>query len=160
MYSTERLLKISNLKIKTMFINTFKPKSLLSIALLASTVTVSSQGVVKAQSEDISEILVQTAEIMNKSLPMMVSPGVQWDSSVAGPGKKLSYEYTLVDYSVDEIDGKEFAQNISQSITNEICTNPMTQIFPENGVLLNFNVYDNSHNLITQVEVENSDCNP
>ncbi len=134
-----------------------KAKSLLSIALFASTVTLTWQTSAQAE-ENISELLVQTANMMNKNLPMMIDQNTQWDSSFAGPGKILSYNYTLVNYSATQIDGKQFARNIRQPLTNSICTNPTTQIFPENGVMLNFNYYDNTRNLIARVQVTPSDC--
>jgi hypothetical protein len=142
-----------------MFISKIKPQSLLGIALLASTVTVNWQTAASAQQDDITALLEQTVEIMNKGLPTIIEPGIQWDSSVAGPGKKLTYNYTMMNYKSADLEGTEFASYVSESITNEVCSNPMTQIFPENGVLLSFNVYDNTHNLITQVEVADSDCN-
>lgn len=144
-----------------MLLTRTKIKSLFGITLFASAVNLGLQVTATAEPEanlNISELLVQTAEMMNQSLPMMIDQDTQWDSSLAGPGKKLSYNYTLVNYSVDEIDGIEFARSIRQPIADSICTNPATQIFPENGVLLNFNYYDFAHNLIARVEILPSDC--
>lgn len=89
---------------------------------------------------------------------MMIDENTQWDSSSAGAGKTLSYNYTLVNYSAANIDSSVFASNIRSTITNTICTTPATQIFPDNGVSLNFNYYDQTHKLITKIEVAPSDC--
>jgi hypothetical protein len=144
-----------------MLITQTRAKSLLGMALLATTVTLGCQVSAKAQEEDneIFQLLVQTAEIMNEGLPMMIDQDVQWDSSFAGPGNKLTYNYTLVNYLAAEIDSTLFVQNIRQPLINSICTDPETQFFPDNGVLLNFNYYDNVHNLIANVEVLPTDCN-
>lgn len=141
-----------------MFNAKIKAKSLLGIALLASTATLGWQASTKAEQDNISEILVQTANMMNQNLPMMIDQDTQWDSSFAGPGKMLSYNYTLVNYSATQIDGMQFIKNIRTPLTNTICTNPATQIFPQEGVLLNFNYYDNTRNLIARVKVAPSDC--
>ena len=142
-----------------MFTAKMKAKSLLGIALTASTVTIVGwQATVRAEQENISELLVQTANTMNKNLPMMIDRDTQWDSSLAGPGKMLSYNYTLVNHSAAQIDGTQFAKNVRKPLTKTICTNPATQIFPQNGVLLNFNYYDNTRNLIARVKVTPDDC--
>jgi hypothetical protein len=39
-----------------------------------------------------------------------------------------------------------------------VCTTSATQIFPDNGVSLNFNYYDNTHNLIAKIQVAPRDC--
>lgn len=135
-----------------------KAKSLIGIALLSAMTTIGWQSAAKAGQENISELLVQTANMMNKNLPMMIDQDTQWDSSFAGPGKMLSYNYTLINYSATQIDGTEFAKNVRAPLADTICTNPATQIFPQEGVLLNFNYYDNTRNLIARVMVEPSDC--
>ncbi len=135
-----------------------KAKSLLGIALLTGMTNIGWQSTARAEQKNISELLVQTANMMNKNLPMMIDQDTQWDSSFAGPGKMLSYNYTLINYSATQIDGTEFARNIRTPLANTICTNPATQIFPQEGVLLNFNYYDNTRNLIARVKVEPSDC--
>ena len=104
------------------------------------------------------EFLTQVSTMMNSTLPMMVEEGVQWDSSYVGPGKTLNYNYTMLDYSASQIDGTVFANTIRPDITNTICTTPETKLFPDNGVLLNFNYYDRDRSLITRVEVAPSDC--
>ena len=104
------------------------------------------------------EFLTQVSKMMNSTLPMVVEEGVRWDSSYVGPGKTLNYNYTMLNYSASEIDGKMFANTIRPDLTNTICTTPETRLFPNNNVLLNFNYYGRDRNLITRVEVAPSDC--
>ncbi|MEL6578933.1 MAG: hypothetical protein AAFQ14_04220 [Cyanobacteria bacterium J06621_12] len=141
-----------------MFTSKIKAKSLLGVALAACTTAIAFQSPTQAEISNMSEILVQTADMMNQQLPMMIDLDTRWDSSFAGPGKVMSYKYTLVNHSANNIDGRQFAQNIHPTLTNLICNNPTTQIFPDNGVLLNFNYYDKSSNLIARVKVTPNDC--
>lgn len=147
-----------------MLTSKIKVKSWWGIALLTAIVTVVSPSSVKAEQDNMFEMigsedfLQMTAKMMNSSLPMMVDEDTQWDSSSAGPGKTLSYNYTLINYSTTNIDSSIFANNIRPTITKTICTTPATQIFPDNGVSLNFNYYDNTHNLIAKIQVAPSDC--
>ena len=141
-----------------MFAAKIQKQSFLGIALITSTIALGLPTSVKAQSEDISAILVQTADMMNANLPTMIDEDIQWDSSVAGPGKILSYNYTVFNYDSTVIDTEQFSDNIHGFLVDTVCTTPATQIFPKNGVLLNFNYYDSEHELISKVQVPPSDC--
>ena len=141
-----------------MFAAKIQKQSFLGIALITSTIALGLPTSVKAQSEDISAILVQTADMMNANLPTMIDEDIQWDSSVAGPGKILSYNYTVFNYDSTKIDTEQFSDNIHGFLVDTVCTAPVTKILPENGVLLNFNYYDSEHELITKVQVPPSDC--
>ncbi|MEL6581846.1 MAG: hypothetical protein AAFQ14_19035 [Cyanobacteria bacterium J06621_12] len=141
-----------------MLASKIKAKSLLGITLAACATAIAFQPPTQAEIGNMSEILVQTADMMNQQLPMMVDADTRWDSSSAGPGKVLSYKYTLVNHSANHLDGTQFAKNIHPTLTDLICNNPATQIFPDNGVLLNFNYYDKSSNLIARVKVTPNDC--
>ncbi|MGD1919083.1 MAG: hypothetical protein ACFCAD_09410 [Pleurocapsa sp.] len=122
------------------------------------------QSPIQAENITISEVtssesfLHQIANTMNKRLPIMVDRDTRWDASFAGPGKSLSYNYTLVNYSAANIDGSLFAHNAHVLLTERVCNEPTTVIFPQEGVLLNFNYYDNTRNLIARVKVTPSDC--
>jgi len=135
-----------------------KAASFLSITLATCATAIAWQSPLRAEISNISELLVQTSKVMNQNLPMMVNEDTRWDSSFAGPGKMLSYKYTLVNYSANQIDTVQFTQNIRTYLTDTICTNPATKIFPENGVSLNFNYYDNALNFITMVKLTPNDC--
>ena len=147
-----------------MLITKLKFKSFLGLILLTGMTTISCSSLVKAENVTISELvasedfLALTADMMNSSLPLMLDQDTRWDSSSAGPGKMLNYNYTLVNYSAAQINKTQFANNIHQSLTQMICYEPATQIFPQGGVMLNFNYYDNLNKLITTVKLAPSDC--
>jgi hypothetical protein len=141
-----------------------KIKSFWGIVLLTGMVTAVGQSPVRAEQDNIlgaagSEEFLQTmARMMNSSLPLMIEENVRWDSSSAGPGKNLNYNITVINASAKDYYTSMFLSDIRKSVTNDICKTPGTQMFSEYGILLNFNYYDRSHNLITKVEVNPSDC--
>ena len=141
-----------------MFISQIKAKSFFGVTLAACAAAIAFPSSTQAEIGNMSEILVQTADMMNQQLPMMVDPDTRWDSSFAGPGMAMSYKYTLVNHSANNINGAQFAKNVHPTLTDLICNNPVTQVFPDNGVLLNFNYYDKSSNLIARVKVTPDDC--
>lgn len=141
-----------------MFISKMKAKSMLGVTLAACISAIATASPSKAEIDNIAELLVQTSDIMNQRLPMMIDSNTQWDSTFAGPGKILGYNYSLVNYSATQIDGSQFAKQIRPSMVDLVCNDPATQIFPENGVSIEFNVYDNTRNLVTRLKVVPSDC--
>ena len=141
-----------------------KLKSFVSVVLLTSITTISYQSLVKAENVTLSEVvafedyLSMAAEMMNSKLPLLIDQDVRWDSTFAGPGKMLSYKYTLLNYSASQLEVHKFTQYMHKSITKTVCDDSATKIFPEEGVTLNFNVYDKSNNFITRIKLEPSDC--
>lgn len=150
--------------LKFMFAKKFGLKSLCSLLILAGVTGIGIQSPLKAENMTLSEaigsegFLHQTANIMNQRLPMMVDRDTRWDASFAGPGKSLSYNYTLINYSANNLNGSLFAKNAHAMLTERICNDASVIMFPQQGVLLNFNYYDNTRNLIARVKVEPADC--
>ena len=149
-----------------MFATNFKVKSFVSLLLLTGVASIGLPKSIKAENKNIviaeattsEDFLHQTVNLMNRVLPMMVDGNTRWDSSYAGPGRSLSYNYTLVNYSAANIDGSLFAKNVRVLLKDKVCNEPTIAVFPQEGVLLNFNYYDNTRNLIARVKVEPSDC--
>ena len=145
-----------------MFATKFKAKSFVNLLLLTSVASIrlpkSVKAEIMAEATTSEDFLHQTVNVMNRALPMMVDNNTRWDSSYAGPGKTLSYNYTLVNYSAANIDGSLFAKNARTFLIDKVCNEPTIAVFPHEGVLLNFNYYDNARSLIARVEVEPSDC--
>lgn len=146
-----------------MFATKFKIEHFVSLVVLTSVASIglpksTTAEIVIAEATTSEDFLHQTANTINRVLPMMVDNNTRWDSSYAGPGRSLSYNYTLVNYSAANIDGSVFARNARGILTEKVCNEPTIAIFPQEGVLLNFNYYDNTRNLIARVKIEPSDC--
>jgi hypothetical protein len=88
----------------------------------------------------------------------------RWDSSSAGPGKQLNYNYTLVNYSSAELNNPQmfnfqvFEDSLNSSIKTEICQLPSVKFLFQNGVVATYNYYANDNQFVTQIEVSPSDC--
>ena len=122
-----------------------KLKSFLGITLLVTMAATGWQSSARAETDGISqmigseEFLKMTADMMNSSLPMMLDEDTQWDSSYAGPGKMLTYNYTLVNYSASQIDGLMFANSIRSTLA-DIALRIYVRTFFESGI----NTFSNS----------------
>lgn len=129
-----------------------------SLALIVSTLTLGFFSSVLAQSDQVSTQLLQTANDMNQQLPKMVDPDTRLDSTQGGPGRQLSYNLTLVNYSSNQINNQRFSQKVTPVVRNEACTHPTIQRLFNNQVTIRFNYYGNDGHLISTIKVNSSDC--
>lgn len=81
-------------------------------------------------------VLQLTALTVNKKCPMMVDGETRLDSVQAIGNKTLQYHYTLVNYSVEELDREKLRTTMQVHILNEIKTKPEMKVFREKGVQL------------------------
>ncbi|MEL6494414.1 MAG: hypothetical protein AAFQ41_04725 [Cyanobacteria bacterium J06623_7] len=142
-----------------MFTSKIKASSCLGIGLAACVGAIAFQAPTRAQKvANISQVLVEASDFINLNLPMTLDPSVRWDSSSAGPGKIMNYNYTLLGYSADSIDGTLFARQFRPVVSSILCNESSSKIFRDNDVALKVNIYDNSQNLITRVQVTPTEC--
>lgn len=106
---------------------------------------------------DIDDILIQTSSMLNKKLPMMVNKDTRLDST-SGIGKEFHYLYTLISFSLSEIDRKEFKRKMSPLIKNKTCSTASTKSFLKIGVTLKFIYYGKNGNKIMSIKVTPSQC--
>lgn len=81
-------------------------------------------------------VLQLTALTVNKKCPMMVDEETRLDSVEAIGNKTLQYHYTLVNYSVKELDLEKLKATMQPYILKEIKTKPEMKVFREKGVKL------------------------
>ncbi len=91
---------------------------------------------------NIEEILVQAAQEMNKSCPIILDQDTRLDTTLGGPGKNFSYFYTLVNYSKEEINQDTLISYLKPNIINNVKTHPQMAIFRENDITMNYNYKD------------------
>ena len=138
--------------------------SVTGIALTLGTFFINWQTSAKAESSYIESIIATTAETMNQNLPMMVDEDTRWDYLEAGPGKEISYSYTMINYSSEmlndpaEFNFDVFESTLNHSIKAKVCQVPEMQYLFQNGVITNYNYYANDNLLMTQVTVYPDDC--
>jgi len=101
--------------------------------------------------------LVQTANQLNKNLPVMLDSETRLDSTMALPGKKFSYYYTLVNYSVDELDIENFENIMKPTILNGLKTNSDLKGFRDNKVTMIYFYKDKNGNEIVKFEFTHDD---
>jgi len=110
------------------------------------------------KSEISKQELIEVANELNKRLPIIVDSETRLDTVIAGPGKKLTYVYTLTNYSSGEVDSQEFERLVLPKAKKEACTNEGTKYFLKKDVRVNAYYQGNDGGFIYEVDVAPSDC--
>jgi hypothetical protein len=139
-----------------MLISKIQVKSLWGMALVACSLAIAFPSPSKAQ--DIDEILTEASTMLNQDLPMKIDQDTQWDSTFVGPGQMMNYNYTLLNYSLDQLDANKFASEIRPFVDNLLCEDPGTLVLRENDIAVGVNVYDKTHNLVSRITVAPKEC--
>ena len=81
----------------------------------------------------ISKELVDCCSQINSTLPMMVDANTRMDNAAPGPGKKITYFYTIVDVDPDLLNDAMFKQ-VEEGARGRVKHSSDLKIFRENGV--------------------------
>ena len=103
------------------------------------------------------EKLVQTSKDLNARLPLNVDSDTRWDSTAPGPGKCLTYYYTFVKLSKNEIDPGEIAKKAKSKLLLNYRTSPDMKLFRDNRVTVRFIFRDKAGETVTTVEASPDD---
>ncbi len=101
----------------------------------------------------VEENIAQTVKDINKALPKMISEDIRLDPASAGPGKRLTYNYTV------------FRENTSQSIKanlsklrQDVCNSKHTAFFLSKGSTIVYIYHTPNGAELFRLTVEPSDC--
>ena len=105
------------------------------------------------------EALVEVAKQLNTTLPMQIDKDTRMDSTIAGPGNRLTYLYTLINFSSNELDQTEFTTIMRPQLVNGYKTNPDMAFFRQNKVELHYHYRDKNGNTIATIIISPKDLN-
>lgn len=84
-------------------------------------------GTSKPTQQQIDEALIkgfrQASEQSNRNSPQMVDKDTRLDTTTVGPGARLTYFYTLINYTSRDITASWLDQNLKSTLKNRVCTN-------------------------------------
>lgn len=111
----------------------------------------------KEDSASFDQVLVETSKKINATLPMQVDKETRLDSTIAGPGNRLTYFYTLVGLSSDGLDPARLTEMMKPRLINGYKTSPDMAALRERQVELNYHYRDKNGNTITTIVVSPKD---
>jgi hypothetical protein len=88
--------------------------------------------------------LIKVANEVNKNCPFMVDQYTRFDNTIAGPGKSLAYNYTVVNYEATELNIESIKEYITPILINMVKTSEEMKSLREIKVSLKYNYRDKS----------------
>ncbi len=101
--------------------------------------------------------LMAVANEINQNCPIMVDSDTRLDNAIGGPGNRFTYNYTLVNFSADQIDLEHFINALRPTILNTVKTNPDMQAFRDNKVTLVYSYKDKDGIFLTNIKIPPED---
>ena len=106
------------------------------------------------QKPSFDEQLMAIASELNKSCPIVVDSETRLDNSIGGPDKSFTYNYTLINYSKEEIDIDYFVSILRPSILNNVKTNPDLATFRDKKIEMKYSYKDKNGVFITKIIIK------
>jgi hypothetical protein len=102
--------------------------------------------------------LDREAEVLNATLPEMVSEGVRLDKVTAGPGNVFNYIYTIVSEETAKnlVGNSNKLADLRAQLHERVCS--MMPAYRENGTVVSYSLKDNNGAAIAEVSINPRDC--
>lgn len=99
------------------------------------------------------EKLIQMADDMNETCPMMVDSDTRLDNVGILPGNVIQYNYTLINMEQAMVNTLELRNSMEPLITNAVKTDPEMQFQRKNKTTLNYHYRDKNGSYLFLVSV-------
>lgn len=99
------------------------------------------------------QVLVRTANEINKTCPIMIDDQTRLDNTVALPDNTFQYNYTLINLTTAEISLDTIKKYVEPGIINNVKTHPDMKIYRENKTTLIYYYNDMNGEFVYKLEV-------
>ncbi|MDD5277836.1 MAG: hypothetical protein PHR16_17400 [Methylovulum sp.] len=98
------------------------------------------------------------AQQINQEGPVMVDKEIRLDRAAVGPGVRLTYHYTFINYSSSDITSSWLQANIRPAVKMNVCANEKMKPALQKGGIYVYAYSGNNGLEITRFEIKNDDC--
>jgi len=140
------------------------PKQILAVvSIFAVTITGAvTKELVKSKlpvsdSSSVEKVLIETSKQINATLPMQIDKETRMDTTLAGPGNRVTYAITLINASSADIDPAQFTKEMRPRLINGYKTNPKMAMFREKQVEMHYMYRDKDANTVANIVVSPKD---
>lgn len=130
---------------------------LLTINTMATVTPLMRNGMVTLGLISVDRLMVMDALDLNRLSPFMLDNETRVDSVSVGPGKILTYHYTLVNRAVSELDVDQVKQNLRPSIVKTLKADSFTKVLRDHDVTFVYSYSDKNHKPVLDVTVTAAD---
>ena len=100
----------------------------------------------------------QVAGQANGAAPAQIDADTRLDGAKAGPGLRLTIDYSLVNAEANGIDSTTFGTKLAPTITKNSCTNPDLRPLIDQGVAVVLNYSGKQGNPIGKLNIDRATC--
>lgn len=104
-------------------------------------------------SPSLDKQLMYAASEINKTCPIMVDKDTRLDNAMSSSSQDFQYNYTLPNYTKEEIDTTVFEKALKPQLVNTISTNPDLKIFRDNNVTIIYNYKDKNGVFLLRISI-------
>lgn len=108
-------------------------------------------------SPSIDKSMMQMANEVNKSCPMMIDNDTRLDNAMVMPDNGFQYNYTLVNMVTSEADIEDFKQLMLPRIINVVKTEPEMKSIRENKITMAYNYKDQNGIFLCKLVISPAD---
>lgn len=125
-----------------------------------SQIPINSATIGDSSTKTVYEELKEAEEYANSvyDLPAMIDEETRLDRIYATYDNKMNYDYSLVNYTSDELDWSLMEEIILPDIKNSFCYDSFFEYYREKNIPMKWNYYGSDKYLIGSIELKNSDC--
>jgi hypothetical protein len=105
----------------------------------------------------LEESLKISAEVMNKSLPVMIDAELRHDKVMA-EGKKLIFKYTLVHFTKEEMSAHKLKSLMEEDTKKEVCSDKDSQMILKKGLTMVYDYSDKNKQYIAKFVFDAKAC--
>ena len=133
-----------------------KPMGILIGSMVGLLVAVFAQQMVQryvfgAPSND--KVMVEMANAINKSCPMIIDAATQLDNAVVLPNNVFQYNYTLLNIAVGDVDTLEMKRILEPQMLNAFKTNPQMKYIRDHKTTLDYYYKDKDANYVCRISI-------
>lgn len=91
-------------------------------------------------------------------LPAMIDEETRFDRIYVSSDNKMNYDYSLVNFTVDELEWSVFEDNLLPILKNSFCNDIPFEYYRDENVPMKWNYYDMNKRIIGFIELSSKDC--
>jgi hypothetical protein len=105
-------------------------------------------------SPSLDKKMMQIANEINKTCPIMIDEDTRFDNAVALPDNIFQYNFTLVNLEKQEIELDTVKKYLEPNIINNAKTNPDLKMFRDHKITINYNYHDKNGVFVVKISVK------
>lgn len=129
-----------------------------AIALIFFLLTTTSWAQATAVKQTVEQRLNEIANNISQTLPKVLDQHTRWDTSAAGPDRRLTHSYTLLTITAGSSIGNRLTTALRPQIVAGFCTDPTMLYYHDNNVTMTYSYRNASGAFVTRFDVNKKDC--